>query len=242
MSPNERGVVTEESGIPHYSPAPPLSRSPAATVRGIRLTKSKAGAAIRFLWSMQRRSPAGEISIGNRRPRQGPAGPLAERAELAATVPAFDMLLYTAAPPPRARLCDGRLLWPDLCRAAHRRVHRPADAVDAFPRGDPQSRVTLRAVGRPAGGPRSEHCALASLDHRRKVSAVPAPENAADRRQQPRAFGERAAVAPRRIARRRAALRRAAADACAVSAEPQLGRRDLPGDRAGPPPRLRVRH
>jgi hypothetical protein len=26
---------------------------------------------------------------------------LAERAELAATVPAFDMLLYTAAPPPK---------------------------------------------------------------------------------------------------------------------------------------------
>ena len=49
-------------------------------------------------------------------------------------------------------------------------------------------------------------------------------------------------MAPRRIARRRAALRRAAADPGAVSAEPQLGRRDLPGDRAGPPPRLRVRH
>jgi GPI mannosyltransferase 3 len=61
-------------------------------------------------------------------------------------------------------------------------MHGPADAVDAFPRGDPQSRVTLRAVGRPAGGPHSEHCALASLDHRRKVSAAPAPENAAGRR------------------------------------------------------------
>ena len=82
----------------------------------------------------------------------------------------------------RARLCDSRLLWQDLCRAAHRRVHRPADTVDAFPRGDPQSRVTFRAAGRPARGPRSEHCALASLDHRHKVSAVPAPENAADRR------------------------------------------------------------
>src|SRR5207302_2841310 len=100
MSSNERGIVTEESGIAHYPPAPSPSRGPGATVRGIRLTKSKAGAAIRFLWSIRRRSPAGEISIGNRRPRQGPAGPLAERAELAATVPAFDMLLYTAAPPP----------------------------------------------------------------------------------------------------------------------------------------------
>src|SRR5438270_6715990 len=104
MSPNDRGVVTGESGIPHYSPAPPRSRSPSATVRGIRLTKSKAGAAIRFLWSIQRRSPAGEISIGNQRPRQGPAGSLAERAELAATVPAFDMLLYTAAPPSSSAL------------------------------------------------------------------------------------------------------------------------------------------
>src|SRR5947207_14034542 len=96
MSSNERGIVTEESRIAHYPPVPPPSRGPSATVRGIRLTKSKACAAIRFLWSIQRRSPAGEISIGNRRPRQGPAGPLAERAELAATVPAFDMLLYTA--------------------------------------------------------------------------------------------------------------------------------------------------
>src|SRR5207302_11491596 len=56
--------------------------------------------------------------------------------------------------------------------------------------------------------------------------------NAADRRQQPRAFGERAAVGPRRTARHRAALRRAAADAGAVSAGPQLGRRDLSGDPA----------
>src|SRR5438067_13904584 len=87
MSPNDRGVVTVESGIPHYSPAPPLLRGPAATVRGIRLTKSKAGAATPMVdtaafagWRNQYRQPA---------PRQGPAGPLAERAELAATAPAF---------------------------------------------------------------------------------------------------------------------------------------------------------
>src|SRR5207237_10575673 len=65
MSPNERGVVTEESGIPHYSPAPPLLRGPAATVRGIRLTKSKAGAATPMVdtaafagWRNQYRQPA----------------------------------------------------------------------------------------------------------------------------------------------------------------------------------------
>jgi hypothetical protein len=143
-----------------------------------------------------------------------------------------------AAPPQRFRNTAA------LARPASRGrwLHRAAAALDAFPRSDPQSRVTLRAAGRPAGGPHSEHCALDPLDHRRKVSAVRDPRNAAGRRQQPRAFDKRAALGPRRAARARAALDRAAARAGPVRAEPQLGRRDLSGDRAGPPARLRLRH
>jgi len=77
---------------------------------------------------------------------------LAERAELAATAPAFDMLLYTAAPPPelgfataacfgqtcvaqRAGGCTAQPMWSTPFPEAIRSLESRSARLDALPAG-----------------------------------------------------------------------------------------------------------